>query len=139
MNCFPWFQYAESADTCLAEALLQNFWTTDDELAKLDSEGMKSLLIERLARELSPVVHTVVDLSLREVSTAQGGLCGLAALYQAMDNTVLTKSQLKITGYEDIRAIITQEMLSKDSATKDLSDADLLMHFYDCKLDDYLT
>ena len=139
MNCFPWFQYAESADTCLTDALLQNHWTTEDELAKLDGEGMKSLLIEQLGRELSPAVHTVVDLSLREVSTAKGGLCGLAALYQAMDSTLLSKSQLKITGYEDIRAIITQEMLLKDSATKDLSDADLLMHFYDCKLDDYLT
>ena len=138
MNCYPWFHYAESADTCLAEALLQNQWTTEDELAKLDGEGMKSLLVELLGRELSPAVHTVVDLSLREVSAAQGGLCGLAALYQAMDSTLLSKSQLRNTGYEDIRAIITQEMLLKDSSTKDLSDTDLLMHFYDCKLDYYL-
>ena len=57
----------------------------------------------------------------------------MAALYQAMDDTLMTKSQLRAASYDDMREAITREMLMTNSATKTWSDADLLRHFYDCE------
>ena len=67
-----------------------------------EEERKKTLLMERLNGKLNSSVHTQVDLSLREISSEQGGLCGLAAIYQALDSTLLTKSQLRAMGYEDL-------------------------------------
>ena len=57
----------------------------------------------------------------------------MAALYQAMDDTLMTKSQLRASSYDDMREAITKEMLLTNSATKSWSDADLLRNFYDCE------
>ena len=48
-------------------ALVENQWTTEDELAKLDEEGKKKKLISSLALKLSPEKHTALGLALREV------------------------------------------------------------------------
>ena len=71
-----------------------------------------------------------------KVAGATNSLCGMAALYQAMDDTLMTKSQLRASSYDDMREAITKEMLLTNSATKSWSDADLLRNFYDCE---YLT
>ena len=68
-----------------------------------------------------------------KVAGATNSLCGMAALYQAMDDTLMTKSQLRASSYDDIREAITKEMLLTNSATKSWSDADLLRNFYDCE------
>ena len=57
----------------------------------------------------------------------------MAALYHAMDDTLMTKSQLRASSYDDMREAITKEMLLSNSATRSWSDADLLRHFYDCE------
>ena len=89
--------------------------------------------MEKLNRNLNSSVHTQVDLSLREVSSEQGGLCGLAAIYQALDNTLLTKSQLRVMGYEELVEVMAEEMrMDMDDARKK-SDAEMLMHFHDCE------
>ena len=48
-------------------------------------------------------IHTLIDLSIRDVSAEKGSLCGMAAIYQALENTVLTKSELKKLTYNDGR------------------------------------
>ena len=70
-----------------------------------------------------------------QVAGEMNSLCGMAALYQAMDDTLMTKSQLRAASYDDMREAITKEMLMSNSATKTWSDADLLRHFYDCEYD----
>ena len=70
-----------------------------------------------------------------QVGGETNSLCGMAALYQAMDDTLMTKSQLRAASYDDMREAITKEMLMTNSATKTWSDADLLRHFYDCEYD----
>ena len=106
---------------------MQNFITLQEE------EGKKALLMEKLNRNLNSSVHNQVDLSLREISSEQGGLCGLAAIYQAVDSTLLTKSQLRAMGYEELVEVMAEEMrMDMDDARKK-SDAEMLMHFHDCE------
>ena len=81
-------------------------------------------------------MHSVLDLSTRAVSAEQGGLCGLAAMYQALDDTIMTKSQLRDVGYDDMKYSVVQEMLMTASEARRLSDADLLMHFHTCEYRD---
>ena len=98
-----------------------------------EEESKKTLLMERLNGKLNSSVHTQADLSLREISSEQGGLCGLAAIYQALDSTLLTKSQLRAMGYEDLVEVMAEEMkMDMDDARKK-SDAEMLMHLHDCK------
>ena len=115
-------------------ALLQNSWVAkSEELLNMEDEAKKTLLIEQLNAKLNPDVHTIVDLSLRAISAEQGGLCGLAALYQAMQDTILTNSQLRNAGYTDILTAMVQEMRMDPRRARDKSDAQMLMLFYDCK------
>ena len=98
-----------------------------------EEESKKTLLMERLNGKLNSSVHTQADLSLREISSEQGGLCGLAAIYQALDSTLLTKSQLRAMGYEELVEVMAEEMrMDLDDATKK-SDAEMLMHLHDCE------
>jgi hypothetical protein len=132
--CYNWALYADAESSgCLDTALLENHWASSEELVVLEEEMKKSLLAEKLNQNLNDSVHTVVDLSLRAVSAPQGGLCGLAAIYQALEGTVLTKSQLRTLGYEELVGVMAEEILveTKDALKK--SDAEILMHFYDCE------
>ena len=117
---------------CLDIALVQNTWVTQDQLAAMNEESKKSLLIERLNLGLS---HSVVDLSVREVSASQGGLCGLAAIYQALDGTLLTKSQLRTLEYQQMVAAMVEEMGMSGTALRDTADEEVLMYFYDCEFE----
>ena len=133
VECNKWYSYADEAPGCLHTALVENQWATEDELVDLDDDAKKTRLMDSLALKLSPKKHTIVDLSQRAVAGETNSLCGLAALYQAMDDTVMTKSQLRAATYDDIRTKITKEMMMSSSKTKSWSDSDLLRHFYDCK------
>ena len=99
----------------------------------MEDEEKKTLLVEKLGLSLNSSIHTVVDLSLREVSGEQGGLCGIAAIYQALASTVLTKSQLRTLGYQDMLAEVAAEMTVTTKSLGALSDAEILLFFYDCK------
>ena len=52
------------------------------------------MLIEKLNEKLNSSVHNHIDLNLREISSEQGSLCGMAAIYQALGDTLLTRSQV---------------------------------------------
>ncbi len=64
-----------------------------------------------------------------------GGLCGLASLYQALENTIYTVSQLTQFTYADMRAAIAEEMGTDSTATATLTDSAILDQFYACKLE----
>ena len=59
-----------------------------------ETESKKTLLIEKLNQKLNSSVHNHIDLNLREISSEQGSLCGMAAIYQALGDTLLTRSQV---------------------------------------------
>jgi hypothetical protein len=69
----------------------------------------------------------------RPVRGLSGGLCGLASLYQALENTILTVSQLTQFTYVDMRAAIAEEMGTNSSSTSTLTDSALLDQYYACK------
>jgi hypothetical protein len=119
--------------SCLDTALLENNWATTEELIVMEEEMKKSLLAEKLNLRLNSMVHTIVDLSMREVSTLQGGLCGLAAIYQALEGSVLTKSQLRTMAYIELVEVMAEEMLMDIKEAGKKSDAEVLMHYHDCE------
>jgi hypothetical protein len=69
----------------------------------------------------------------RPVSAPSGGLCGLASLYLALSNTLLSQSQLTLYTYSGMRDLIGQEMLLNDSTLATLTDVQLLDNYFTCK------
>jgi hypothetical protein len=69
----------------------------------------------------------------RPVSAPSGGLCGLASLYLALSNTLLSQSQLTLYTYSGMRDLIGQEMLLNDSTLATLTDVQLLDNYFSCK------
>lgn len=62
-----------------------------------------------------------------------GGLCGLASLYQALEDTILTVSQLKQYNYLAMRAALAAEMGINTTEAAAHNDSALLDQFYNCK------
>ena len=96
-------------------------------------ERKKTLLIEKLNQKLNSSVHNHIDLNLREISSEQGSLCGMAAIYQALGDTLLTRSQLRALSYEDLVEVMVDEMRMDADVARRKSDAEMLMHFHDCE------
>ena len=132
VECRDWAAYPEAQD-CMQAALLHNNWATPEALDGLEEADKKSRLINEINLKMDPSIHTVMELSLRPVEAEQGGLCGLAALYLALKDTIMTKSQLATMSYDTAREQIAGEMNLATTVARDLSDSDLLLHFYDCK------
>ena len=128
--CTDWFSYLSSKD-CVEAALIANKFSTSAHLAGLQKAEKVSLLVENLHFFLSAKLHPLEDLSGRKESGSKGSLCGLAALYQAARDTILTESQIKLMSYDLIRDRIGGEMGLND--TKPLSDQALLEQFYECE------
>ena len=85
---------------CLAEALSGNNWATEEELKAGDLRGRLEEQLSRFARiekcftshprRLDGEVHTKQELRMRSVE-GEGGLCALAAYYQAFYHTFLSR------------------------------------------------
>ena len=80
----------------------------------------------------NPFKHHKISFS-RPIQSPNGGLCGLASLYQALENTVYTPSELTEFSYPGMRAAITSEIGSNSTATAGLTDSALLDAYYSCK------
>ena len=94
--------------SCLDTALLQNSWIEEDILSTMQEADKKNVLISKLNKNLNHEIHTLSDLSMRPVHAPEDGLCGVAAMYQALSSTVLTKSQLKNYDYGSMKKHIIQ-------------------------------
>ena len=127
--CTDWFSSLSSKD-CLDEALIQNKWSNSSHLAGLQRAERISLLVENLHFFLSSRLHPLEDLSGRKESGSKGSLCGLAAIYRAARDTILSQSEIKLLSYDLLREKIGGEMGLSD--TKALSDQALLEQFYEC-------
>ena len=69
---------------------------------------------------------------MRDLTGDKGSLCGLAALYRAGLETLLTVSHLKLLSYDDIRTVLNAEMNTPGTAA--MTDMDFLLEFNKCKL-----
>ena len=135
VECFAWHSYiAEGAGAdCITASLLNNNWVTAQELASLEAADLKNLLIKKLNFYYSGDVHSIVDLSMREVTGDKGSLCGMAALYQAARQTILTVSQIKQMSFTAVKVLLGEEMLYDKTTTIKLSDYELSSLYHDCK------
>ena len=66
----------------------------------------------------------------RKVSDNKGGLCGIAAIYQALESTMLTTSALRKQNYDSMKDIMGEE-LGVDNP-KGKTDKIILELFYQC-------
>lgn len=100
-----------------------NEWFTADFTEPLDPSDAKTELIGQLYKVLNKTSHSLPDLSLRKAQSPNNGLCGLAALYKALYDTILTKAALKQMGYIDMRTKISEEISKMENGL----DANLLL------------
>lgn len=136
VECFPWYNTVNSPD-CVKENLLKNDWIAPDAIKDLQKADAKFILINKLNSLLDSSIHTIPDLSLREVNSDYDGLCGLAATYKALYDTILTESELKTMNYDSMRSVILEELNVFDESLEDLihqSDFELLRNYHKGKV-----
>ena len=99
----------------------------------MEAADKKNLLIKKLNFYYSGEVHSIVDLSMREVTGDKGSLCGMSALYQAARQTLLTVSQIKQMSFTAVKVLLGEEMFYDKTTTIKLSDYELISYYYDCQ------
>ena len=134
VECFAWHSYIleGEGDDCITASLLNNNWVTSEDLASLEAADRKNLLIKKLNFYYSGDVHSIVDLSMREVTGDKGSLCGMSSLYQAARQTILTVSQIKQMSFTAVKVLLGEEMFYDKTTTIKLSDYELTSFYYDC-------
>ena len=101
----------------------------------MSETDIKNLLLEKLKFYYDGFIHSIVDLSMREVTGDKGSLCGMSALYQAAQQTILTVSQIQQMSFDDVKARVG-ETLGLDSVNvKKENDVDLIEDFYICEFE----
>ena len=132
--CFPWSSYVE-AESCPQLALINNKWAEDATILTMETSAMKELVMLQLNKRLDGEFHSFAELGKRPESAPYGGLCGVAALYQALFDTILTPSQLTNVTYDKMREILANEM-NVEPFKYDVPDADILDQYHQCIFDD---
>ena len=90
----------------------------------------KIILLSKLGFHYNGDIHTLFELSTRKISSSIGGLCGMAAVYQAAIDTVLTMFQIKSLTFDELKATLLSTM---GRSEKYPSDFELLENYYSCK------
>ena len=146
VECHYWADWAGAGpdSSCVAAALLATSWAQPHQLAATSPADQKDLLAARLAKVLSPESHSLSDLAQRPTAGDQGSLCGLAALYQALEHSLLTTAQLRTYDHATMREAIVTALQSYPWAftaeqqahhlnggqTNSMEDATLLHRFF---------
>ena len=132
VECFEWQSYIAEPD-CIELSLINNKWSTQAELAEMSETDIKNLLLDRLKFYYDGFIHSIVDLSMREVTGDKGSLCGMAAMYQAASQTILTISQIKQMSFNDVKVAIGLELLYDSATAKKQKDLEIIGEYYSCK------
>ena len=115
---------------------MQNNWIASDSVDSIQELDAKYILIEKIRKNLNSTDHDFLDLASREKAADFGGLCGIASLFKALYDTILTLSQLKLINYDTMREIILNKTLMRNESfanVSDLNDMEILRHYYQCK------
>ena len=91
-------------------------------------------LISKLSKYYDSSVHSEVDLRMREQVSDKGSLCGMAAVYQAGLQTLLSISEIKQMSYNDVKVKIGEKIGLDESDSKKAVDLNMLQTFYDGKM-----
>ena len=67
----------------------------------------------------------------REETSDKGSVCGMAAVYQAALQTILTRSELKQMSYNDVKIRIGEILGMDETSSKSARDVTLLEEFYE--------
>ena len=89
-------------------------------------------MLEKLRFYYDGEIHSIVDLSMREVTGDKGSLCGMAAMYQAARQTILTISQIKQMSYLDVKAQVGERLGYDLAAAKKEKDVNIIKDFHRC-------
>ena len=87
-------------------------------------------MLSKLGFHYNGDIHTLFELSTRKISSSIGGLCGMAAVYQAAVDTILTSFQIKSLTFDELKLTLLSTM---DRTEKFSSDFELLENYYSCK------
>ena len=87
-------------------------------------------MLSKLGFHYNGDIHTLFELSTRKISSSIGGLCGMAAVYQAAVDTILTSFQIKSLTFDELKVTLLSTM---DRSEKFSSDFELLENYYSCK------
>ena len=130
--CSPWYEYVNSIGrlSCLEFALLENGWAIQADLDGLSEIDKQSLLSVALNQVLDPEEHSLQELQSRDVESSSGGLCGMAAIYQSLQETLLTKTQLQKMSIYSMRERIYSELKLDPKKGRKEGDANLLKMFH---------
>ena len=131
INCAPWAALL-AGDDCALKSLLVNRWVDQEELQEPGMDA-RSLLVEALHTSLDPEQHSKEDLTSREELEVKGGLCGLAALYWALTDTLYTTSQVATMGYMDMRETMQGAMEGDSKRLVVTTDEHLLELYESCR------
>ena len=99
----------------------------------MEEADINNMLVQKLNYYYDSQVHSIVDLSMREVTGDKGSLCGMAALYQAARQTILTISQLKQMSFLDVKAQVGERLGYDLAGAKKQKDVNIINEFHSCK------
>ena len=116
---------------CMELGLLMNEWAIGDDLKGLDQSDVKALLALKLSQKLDPQEHSLPELAVRDISAPTGGLCGLAFLYKALYDTILTESQLTKHSHVSMKKVILNELNMPASMAESETDIYILGLYHD--------
>ena len=89
------------------------------------------MLIKKLSKYYDGKIHSNIDLGMREETSDKGSLCGMAAVYQAAQQTILTVSQLKQMSYDDVKIAVGEVLGMTAEDSKKTKDVELLTSYYE--------
>ena len=110
--------------------MVNNNWKQEDELASLADGKIKDLLVKNLSWFYNGNIHTSIDLARREPTGDKGSLCGMAAVYKAALQTILSEFQLKLMTYDEVKVEIGKYIDMSPSLARKQVDFDFLTDFY---------
>ena len=110
--CTAWHEYVYSTSplNCMDVALVENMWAKYEDIVDLADIDKQSLLSIALNKALDPDEHSLQELQTREIYKSSGGLCGMAAMYQALHDTLLTQSQLRKMSQRQMKEALLAEL-----------------------------
>ena len=110
---------------------MENRWAKYEDIAAMADLDKRSLLAIALNQALDEEEHSLPDLQSRGITASSGGLCGMAAMYQALHDTLLTQSQLKKMNHIQMKEAILTELKKDLVLAKTELDLKVLQWYYE--------
>ena len=123
--------YSIAPLNCLDVSLVENRWAKYEDIAEMADLDKRSLLAIALNQALDEEEHSLPELQSREITASSGGLCGMAAMYQALHDTLLTQSQLKKMNHIQMKEAILTELEKDLVLAKTELDLKVLQWYYE--------